>query len=80
MEDIEIDVRSKVIAATFLLRLALNVLKSGGSDDPEEQPERLISNVMQTLDGVANDLADVSEMLSLVTQQLKWMLVVYTRY
>jgi hypothetical protein len=34
MNEIEIDARTKIVAATFLLRVALQALKNG-SDDPE---------------------------------------------
>jgi hypothetical protein len=40
-----------VVAATLLLQLALNVSNSGGGDDPEEQPQHLIGQILCTPDG-----------------------------
>jgi hypothetical protein len=56
MSEIQIDPRTKIIAATFLLGVALQALKEG-SDDPEEQPDYLIRETLEILSGVANDLA-----------------------
>lgn len=56
MNDIQIGPRAKIIAATFLLGVALQALKDG-SDDPEEQPDYLIRETLAILSGVANDLA-----------------------
>lgn len=56
MNQIQIDPRTKIIAATFLLGVALQALKDG-SDDPEEQPGYLIRETLEILSGVANDLA-----------------------
>ncbi|MFZ1870240.1 MAG: hypothetical protein WAU49_17310 [Steroidobacteraceae bacterium] len=74
MEGIEIDVRSKVIAAQILLGIALNALKEG-SDDPEEQPDYLVREVLGVLDGVVNDLAQLSAVLDVVGKQIERMFV-----
>jgi hypothetical protein len=56
MNKLQIDPRTKIIAATILLGTALEALKEG-SDDPEEQPDYLIRETLEILAGVAKDLS-----------------------
>ena len=55
MNEIQLDPRTKIIAAAFLLGVALQALKDG-SDDPEEQPDYLIRETLEILSSAANDL------------------------